>query len=489
MPTPDALSRSRRIFIILVLALVAYWPTLRLGFLWDDHVMIESNPVLREWSISNLKQDFSRDPFSGMGDPYYRPLQTLANRVDYTFWGLHPFGYHLTNLLFHMANSVLIGELVIALGFSPLVALLAGCLFGVHPIVVEQLMIIAGRAELMALCFSLMNLLLFIQEGSLFLIAGSIVYLLALFSKESAIMTPILFLLVAWFRKKQQPLSNRLWIYLAITGLYLVARSLAVGSRLPSIPPLYAGRFFVQAFPKILAVYFRLILVPWNLHSHRMTPHLSHVWFLYAAVWLGLAAWLMRRKIRWAAFSLAWFILTLLPKTPAMIVGNFTLDHWAYSAAFGIILPLSIGFVWCWENPRPRWRYGLAVAFFPLLIAWALLVHLNVELRGTDEKMYRWALNFTGSHPIKYNLGVLLLQTGRAEESLQYFQDVLTTYPDDIHAAHAMAIAFWQTGHQQAALSLLERIVKANPSYRPAAQSLERMRAENGKELDGSDAN
>ena len=118
------------------------------------------------------------------------------------------------------------------------------------------------------------------------------------------------------------------------------------------------------------------------------------------------------------------------------------------------------------------------MAYFPLLIVWALLVSLNVELRGTDEKMYRWALNFTGSHPIKYNLGVLLLQTGRAEESLPYFEDVLTAYPADIQAAHAMAIAFWQTGHRRAAISLLQRIVKAKPAYRAAAQSLEKIRTE-----------
>src|ERR1051326_7490709 len=126
--------------IIVCLALSAYWPVMRLGFFWDDHVMIEANPALREWSGQTIKHDFTTDVFDGHGDPYYRPAQTLLDRLDYTVWGLRPFGYHLTNWIGHALNAVLLMELAIALGLGNLAALLAGCLFAVHPIPVEELM-------------------------------------------------------------------------------------------------------------------------------------------------------------------------------------------------------------------------------------------------------------------------------------------------------------------------------------------------------------
>jgi hypothetical protein len=50
-------------------------------------------------------------------------------------------------------------------------------------------------------------------------------------------------------------------------------------------------------------------------------------------------------------------------------------------------------------------------------------VHLKVALRGSDEKMYRWALHFTSSNPIKFNLGLLLVDTGRPEEAARYLED------------------------------------------------------------------
>ena len=79
-------------------------------------------------------------------------------------WGLQPFGYHLTNWIGHAFNALLLQELVIALGFGNLVALLVGCLFAVHPMPVEQLMIIAGRAEIFGFTFTLLSLLLLLRE-------------------------------------------------------------------------------------------------------------------------------------------------------------------------------------------------------------------------------------------------------------------------------------------------------------------------------------
>jgi hypothetical protein len=87
-------------FMVVILALTAFIPTVKTGFMWDDHVMIEANPYIRVWSLSNLKHDFSHDVFDGHGDSYYRPLQTLMNRLDYSLWGLQPRGFNLTKLAF-----------------------------------------------------------------------------------------------------------------------------------------------------------------------------------------------------------------------------------------------------------------------------------------------------------------------------------------------------------------------------------------------------
>ena len=109
---PHDLSRPYRFLAIAALALVAYWPTFQVGFLWDDHVMIETNPALREWSWQAVKHDFTTDVFEGNGDPYFRPAATLLSLMDFTLWGLKPFGYHMTNWIGHVLNAWLLQELV-----------------------------------------------------------------------------------------------------------------------------------------------------------------------------------------------------------------------------------------------------------------------------------------------------------------------------------------------------------------------------------------
>ena len=423
------LNRWRMRGMVILFAFVAFFPTWRLGFLWDDHVMIEANPALREWSAKALKHDFTTDVFDGHGDPYYRPAQTLLNRVDYTLWGLHPFGYHLTNWTGHALNALLIVELTLALGFGDLVALLVGCLFAVHPIPIEQLMIIAGRAEIFGFTFMLASLLLLLREEPWAWVLGYGAFVIALLFKESTLITPLLLACLYLYRREKPRAYGRILPLFILIPPYLLARHHAVGPLLVRMDPVYAAQFFLVAFSKVLWIYVRLILVPWNLHSHRMMPHMSHEWFLFLLGWMALAIFLVQTKSRVGLLSLAWFILMLLPKTPIMIYGNFMLDHWAYPASFGILLPLSVGYAHLWQSRRVVYKYWLGMTFFPLLIAWALLAHLNVALRGTDEKMYRWALHFTESHPIKYNLGVLLLQTGRAREAIDYFQDQPPTIP------------------------------------------------------------
>jgi hypothetical protein len=437
--------------MIVILAFAAYWPTFHTGFMWDDHVMIESNPALREWSHQTLKHDFTTDVFDGHGDPYYRPMQTIFNRLDYSVWGLNPIGYHLTNFAGHAVNALLLAEFALALGLGSMTALLAGCLFAVHPIVVEQLMIIAGRAEIFGLTFTLLTILLLLREEARFWILACVTYVMGLFFKESVLITPALLLMVYAYQKRPLRHFWRIAPLVLLSLPYVELRRAAVGPLLQQFDPAYFLLFYTKAFPQVLLNYARLILFPWNLHSHHLMPHLTHFWPLLLFIFFALPVELARRNARLGLLGFGWFVVSILPKTPIMIYGNFTLDHWAYPAAIGILLPMAAGFARAWDDRAKPLSYWLGMVFFPLLVFWALLVHLNVALRGTDEKMYRWALHFTNSHPIQYNLGLLLLQSGRAKEAIPYFENVRAVYPEDDQNRRALALAYDATGHPKIA--------------------------------------
>lgn len=82
----DILQRHFRLLAalsLIALGTAAFGRTLRLGFIWDDHQMIESNPYIKGWSVKNLEHCFKSDPFN-QGLNYYRPLQSVSNAVDFS---------------------------------------------------------------------------------------------------------------------------------------------------------------------------------------------------------------------------------------------------------------------------------------------------------------------------------------------------------------------------------------------------------------------
>ena len=128
--------RNKTIFLVLLATALLYANSLRNCFVWDDNTFIVNNPYLKSYHSVPLffSEDAWRLSASPMDSPYYRPLLFLSFFVDHLFWGLNPFGYHLTNLLIHLANVMLVFYLVRLVCGSEDLALFSSLFFAVHPI-------------------------------------------------------------------------------------------------------------------------------------------------------------------------------------------------------------------------------------------------------------------------------------------------------------------------------------------------------------------
>jgi hypothetical protein len=290
-PLPELKNSWRPYLIMAVLAFTAYLPTLNVGFLWDDHVIIEHNPSLQSWSWQNIKNDFLSDNTQGTGDNYYRPLQAFGHRIEYSFWGARPFGYHLTGLLTHIGCAFLLFMLVGALGFTGMTALMTASLFAVHPIGVEQFLVTSGRTTPLSFFFSLACILFLLRPGRKALALGMGSFVLALLTKEVSVITPVLAALVFYYQGTLRKQRGVLLAMLLLTGVYLVMRRMAVHQVVGPLDLSLLPFFLFKVYPGILWHYVCLLLFPWNLHSHRLIPHLSHAWPLYLVVLAFLTVW------------------------------------------------------------------------------------------------------------------------------------------------------------------------------------------------------
>ena len=170
---------------------------------------------------------------------FYRPIATLSYSLDYSIWGLNPFGYHLTDLILHILVSLSVFLVLLRLTEGkPAVAWLGAVIFTVHPILVESVPAIPRRHDTMAVLFLLVSLLLFIKHLSgqerrrVYLFGSLVCYLLALGAKEIAVIFPALILgYLVIFSPNRKSIFSRIGGALKSSLPFLVVTPLFLGFR------------------------------------------------------------------------------------------------------------------------------------------------------------------------------------------------------------------------------------------------------------------
>jgi len=431
---------------ILLAAFLAFGLTLRVGFMWDDHQMIEQNPRL-EVSAHNLAAAFKGDPFN-QGLNYYRPLQTVSNMTDFAAWGYRPFGYHLTNLLFHAAAALLFYYLAMALGFGRAGPFWAALLLAAHPAAVEQLLIVAGRAELASAACTLASLLLLVRGKA---VLSFIFFLAAAGFKENGIITPMLGSLCLWYQGRGRKDHLKLLPFFAFIPLYLFLRHQALGMDAldKGFMPALAGLFL--KVPQAILDYLRQAVLPFGMHSHHMRPDTPALSYLALPALAAALLLLWKKRSRPALFCAGWYLLNLAPKMPLLATNDLLLNHWIYLSNAGL-------FLWA-AHTLPGLRRVLPAAALILIAASAV----NVTRRNTDLKIYEDGARFSSSKPMRYNLAREYYLLGRTAESRALLEQLTAEDPGNAMYLNGLALARWRGGDSSGALAALDKALAAKP--------------------------
>lgn len=151
------------IFLITTVSLVVYANTLKNGFLLDDDNFIIRSDYIKDWknSFTIFTPQYRNVPARHVD--LNRPVMTWSLIWDYALWGLNPFGYHLTNLLLHSLNVILLYFLGLLILQRQSIALLGAIIFAVHPIHTEAVNGINFREDLLVTVFYLLATITFIK--------------------------------------------------------------------------------------------------------------------------------------------------------------------------------------------------------------------------------------------------------------------------------------------------------------------------------------
>lgn len=341
---------------LIALALLPFWPSLSGDFIEDDLPIIRDRVELREPSRI---PDLFLEPYwpKHMPGGLYRPLTMTTYALDRVLWGADEsgapsrVGVHATNLVLNALAALLVFALLRGRSRQPVAAFLGAALFAVHPVHVEAVSHMVGRADLLMTVLFLAAFLLH-SRGPAARVCAAGLYLLACLCKEMAVVLPAVLLARAWLERSDArasaflprqavelaPMAVALALFLGLRGVVLgAASSPPVGFVLYAKPqylafqdpvPFEVGLTMLHALGEIA----RLLLAPLSLSAdysgfpHATSPTLSvalSAALVVAALFAALVA--LRRGAREPLFWLLFFALTWLPVSNLLFASGVVL--------------------------------------------------------------------------------------------------------------------------------------------------------------------
>jgi tetratricopeptide (TPR) repeat protein len=515
MQTPP--DTRRNVWICLSLAVVTlavYGQALHNQFLtFDDQAYVtENRHVLAGLTFEDIGWAF-RSVTAGN----WHPLTMLSHMLDCQIYGLRPWGHHLTSILLHTANTVLLflafARMTGAVWRSAFVA----ALFAVHPAHVESVAWVAERKDVLCGFFYLLAIWAYLEaqisRSKCRYAWVTILFALALMSKPMAVTLPfVLLLLDCWPLGRARGLDWRSWGRLAVEKWPLLLLSgvwcgitvwaqhhdQAVASAV-ELP--LSGRL-AHAVISYLN-YVRVLVFPWHLSAYYpYQHHESLVWGAVAAVALALVTWLavaLAPRRPYGVVGWLWFLGTLVPVIGLVQVGGQGwADRYVYLPSIGffvvvvwgvgecvarhpavkLFIPVvGVALVWVtsvelryWKDTRTLFGRAMAVTENNYL-AMTLAGSMDADTGKLDDAilLYRQALAFKPIYPeAHFFLGRALEGKGQPAEALSEYNQALRLRPD-FDAAHVMVgLLLIKERKYDQAVTHFQAALKTNPESAPA---------------------
>jgi tetratricopeptide (TPR) repeat protein len=503
--------------IVALLSVVAYWPSLTGGFIWDDPDYVVNNQTLR--TVEGLGQIW----FKPQSLPQYYPLVHTTFWIEYHLWGLHPHGYKIVNLLLHLSSAWLVYRLLKCLNVPG--AVLAASIFALHPVMLESVAWITERKNTLSLVFYLTSLLVYFKadDSRRVRFSGPVILSLALFlcallSKTTACSLPAAILLILWWKHGRIKLRE----LLVLIPFFMLGIAMAlVTAHLEKTHVRAIGKDWEFTLPQRLliagrALWFYAAKLLWPANLSFIYPRWTidtHAWWqwIYPIAFAILVAILFtfRNRIgRGPLVAVLFFAGTLLPALGFINVYpmrySFVADHFQYTASLGLIVLFAAVvarlFKSAIRNPQSAIQFALLIPITILTwrqahiyentltlwtdtttknpgswMAWLNLGHAYVEAGDPASSMrcYRQAMEIADDEPDPhFNVGYSLALQGDYPAAIQQYQRAIQLDSHYAQAWYSMGNAYRELKDPQRALECYQEALKIEPTYAVADNNI-----------------
>jgi protein O-mannosyl-transferase len=458
-----------RYFFLGAIGFIIRLPAIQGQFIWDDVCLTRDNPFIKSplLALEAFRHYLFLDSLSG----HYRPVQNLSYMFDYFFWNTDPAGFHLSNILLHVAAGLLLYRLLTHLfrkeaglwnsnepgseRASALAAFIISGIWMVHPVHSAAIDYISGRADSLAFVFSAGAWLLVLRarvaktrwlKAVLYPLAA-LAGVLALCSREIACIWMLIFLIhtLAFVRDIGKKVKITTIVCCALVlGAYAELRQLPVVRTEKPFTENWSAAVRGTLMLRALGDYGRLTVFPGNLHMERnifdpdnylsreswrktaASEYLSILGLVVLAVFVyGCARRGLGQRAR--IMGTVWFFAAYLPISNIVQLNATVAEHWLYLPSVGFLLFLG----GCALDLPRRFRTGLTAIAAIAILALGARSTIRSSDWSNDETFYKRTLAAGGvSARVEVNLAQIYADHGEYVVAEQLLRHTLAATPD-----------------------------------------------------------
>lgn len=509
----------------------AYIPAYFNGFVvWDDPAFIMRNEAIRAFTWANIKT-----MFTSFYEGNYAPLSVLSWAVDYHFWEMNPIGYHLNNVLFHIANSVLVFLLSLRIfrhvledkkhryGWHFTVcAALAALWYGLHPLRVESVAWATERRDVLSAFFYLLTILLYFKaqdrdagdRRNRYLIAAAVCMVLSFLAKAWAMSIPAVMLVLDFYPLRRigtektgwfGPETRAVWREKIMFGVLalpfiiiapIAQHSAQATATLEGYGPI--KRLAQSAYGFIF--YIRKTFLPDYFIALYEIPTPFVVWhkkFVLSALGVIFGTWfIIENRRKYPGLFAAWFAYGFVVAPVLGIVqagSQIAADRYTYISCIPWSMLTAAGLLTLWQNAADKNRLGRFYGWF-VPVCLAVTVFLAAfTWRQTyawydTPAMWRHAVQSEPESAMaNFNYAVLLAQRGEADASIPYYYRAVEINPKHVKASNNLASMLEKKGKLEEAEKYYRQALTYNPTVQGIYLNLARVLNTQGKKAEALD--
>lgn len=511
---------------LLLFAIVAsaYYPAIQNGFVnYDDNDYVTENKFVQ----NGLSSNGIAWAFRSTAASNWHPLTWISHMTDCQLFGLNPVGHHLTSVIFHATNTVLLFLLLRGMTASAWASFVVALLFGIHPLRVESVAWVAERKDVLSTFFWLLTIGAYVKyttttkhqspKAKVWYACTLTFLALGLLSKPMLVTTPFLLLLLdfwplnRWLPKKRSALILEKIPMLALaiaTSVITYSVQQSAGAVSQTLPLMARIQNAIVSYCRYLGKTF------WPDDLCVCYPHPDfwplHVVILCALTLITVTAFVTTqlRERPYLFVGWFWYLGTLVPVIGIVQVGQQAMaDRYTYFPTIGLLLMLVFGIREFAVKEILKKALVLPAITAAIVVVFGILTHRQIGywkdserlfLRGvevtqnnslahgglaralvdhgkTDQAIthYREAIRLRPNDTIARNgLGNLLAQNGLFDEALDQFQQALKLKPNDPITLNNLGVLLARKGRIDEAVSYLEQAIQLKPDYVEAHNNL-----------------